>query len=164
MNLPTKTDYLNYFDDNRVPNAVAVTLTLKQRVEINDFKGRFGTNLDSVKVSNNTRDFMNRLNQRIFRNSFKRNGKRLSVLPITEGNSFIRLHIHMTLERPDRLNLEEFSKLISKCWSETTFGHHDICIKPIDDNYLGWIEYKLKNKSKGEGLQYSVDWDNVFFH
>ena len=164
MNLPTKTDYLNYFDDNRVPNAVAVTLTLKQRVEINDFKGRFGTNLDSVKVSNNTRDFMNRLNQRIFRNSFKRNGKRLSVLPITEGNSFIRLHIHMTLERPDRLNLEEFSKLISKCWSETTFGHHDICIKPIDDNYLGWIEYKLKNKSKGEGLQSSVDWDNVFFH
>ena len=98
MNLPTKTDYLNYFDDNRVPNAVAVTLTLKQRVEINDFKGRFGTNLDSVKVSNNTRDFMNRLNQRIFRNSFKRNGKRLSVLPITEGNSFIRLHIHMTCD------------------------------------------------------------------
>ena len=51
MNLPTKTDYLDYFDQRRVPNPIAVTLTMKQRIESNDFKGRFGINLDPIKVS-----------------------------------------------------------------------------------------------------------------
>ena len=53
MNLPTKSDYLDYFDQRRVPNPIAVTLTMKQRIESNDFKGRFGINLDPIKVSEN---------------------------------------------------------------------------------------------------------------
>ena len=163
MNLPTKTDYLDYFDQRRVPNPIAVTLTMKQRIESNDFKGRFGINLDPIKVSENTRHFLNRLNQSVFGKGFLRYGKRLSVIPVTEGNKFIRLHIHMTLERPDHMNLDEFEMLISQCWSKTKFGYNDIQIKPID-HYDGWMDYILKNKSKGEGLQSSVDWDNVFLH
>ncbi len=163
MKLPTKSDYLDYFDKRRVPNPVAVTLTMKQRIESNDFRGRFGVNLDPIKVSENTRHFLNRLNQSVFGKGFLRYGKRLSVIPVTEGNAVIRLHIHMTLERPEHLNLNEFERLISECWSKTTFGYHNIKIKPIYD-YMGWIEYKLKSKSKDEGLHSSVDWDNVFLH
>jgi hypothetical protein len=163
MNLPKKPDYLNFFQNNPVPNPVALTLTLKQRVESNHLKGRFGENLDSLKVSENTRHFMNRLNQSVFGKGFTRYEKRLSVIPVIEGNSFIRLHIHMTLEKPDHLDLDEFRNMIFKCWSKTKFGYHNIEIKPID-NYLGWFDYKLKNRSKGEGLQSSVDWGNVFLH
>lgn len=163
MNLPKKLDYLNFFQNKPVPNPVALTLTLKQRVESNHFKGRFGENLDSVKVSENTRHFMNRLNQSVFGKGFTRYGKRLSVVPVIEGNSFIRLHIHMTLEKPAHLDLDEFRNMILKCWSKTKFGYQNIEIKPID-YYFGWFDYKLKNRSKGEGLHSSVDWDNVFLH
>jgi len=163
MNLPTKTDYFNYFNDNRVPNAVAVTLTMKQRIESSDFRGRFGVTLDPIRVSENTRHFLNRVNQSVFGKGFLRYGKRLSVIPVTEGNAVIRLHIHMTLERPEHMNLGEFERLISECWSKTKFGYNDIQIKPID-HYEGWMGYILKNKSKSEGLQSSVDWDNVFLH
>ena len=163
MNLPTKTNYLDYLDQRRVPNPVSVTLTLKQRIECNDFKGRFGINLDPIKVSENTRHFMNRLNQSVFGKGFLRYGKRLSVIPVIEGNSFIRLHVHMTLEKPNHIDINEFEQLISKCWSKTKFGYNNIKIKPID-NYMGWVDYTLKNKSKGEGFRSSVDWDNVFLH
>lgn len=163
MSLPTKSDYLDFFDNRRVPNAIAVTLTLKQRIESNDYKGRFGANLDLIKVSENTRQFMNRLNKRVFGNGFVRYGKRLSVIPVNEGDESIRHHVHMTLERPDRLSLIEFEKLVSECWSKTKFGYNNIQINPIDD-YVGWVSYTLKIKTKGEGLQSSVDWDNVFLH
>jgi hypothetical protein len=163
MNLPTKLDYLDFFQKKPVPNPVALTLTLKQRVESNHPKGRFGENIDSVKVSENTRHFMNRLNQSVFGKGFTRYGKRLSVVPVIEGNSFIRFHIHITLEKPVHLDLDEFRTMIIKSWTKTKFGYHDIDIKGID-NYHGWLDYKLKNRSKGEGLQSSVDWDNVFLH
>ena len=163
MNLPTKFDYLDFFQKKPVPNPIALTLTLKQRVERNHSKGRFGENLDRLKVSENTRHFMNRLNQSVFGKGFTRYGKRLSVVSVIEGNSFIRFHIHMTLEKPIHLDLDEFRNLIIKSWAKTKFGYHDVEIKPID-NYFGWFDYKLKNRSKGEGLQSSVDWDNVFLH
>lgn len=35
MNLPTKFDYLEFFQSKVVPNPVALTLTLKQRLEQN---------------------------------------------------------------------------------------------------------------------------------
>jgi hypothetical protein len=129
MTLPTKSDYLSYFNARRVPNPVAVTLTMKQRIETYDAKGRFGTNIDLIKASKNTRDFMNRINKSVFGNGFVRYGKRLSTIPIIEGNSFIRFHIHMTIERPDHLNQNELGSLIAKCWTQTMFGYHDINIK-----------------------------------
>lgn len=163
MNLPTKFDYLEFFQSKVVPNPVALTLTLKQRLEQNHIQGRYGEKLDPIKASKNTRHFMNRLNQTIFGKGFIRYGKRLCVVPIIEGNSYIRLHIHMTLEKPVHLDLDEFKNMIIKCWTKTKFGYYDIQIKEIDD-YYGWFDYKLKNRSKGEGLHSSVDWDNVYLH
>ena len=103
MNLETKGSYLNYFNTRRIPNAISVTLTLKQRLEITDCKGRLVEKLDPIKVSQNIRHFMNVLNQSVFGKGFFRFGKRLSVIPVIEGDSFVRLHVHMTLERPERI-------------------------------------------------------------
>ena len=94
MNLPTKSDYLDYFDQRRVPNPIAVTLTMKQRIESNDFKGRFGINLDPIKVSENTRHFLNRLNQSVFGKGFLRYGKRLSVIPVRRKQVYPFSHTH----------------------------------------------------------------------
>lgn len=163
MKLAQKSDFFEFFEGRRVPHAIAVTLTLKQKVQIDDFRGRFEQRLDRINVSENTRHFMNRLNQRVFGKGYLRYGNRLSVIPVIEGNSFIRLHIHMTIEKPNHLSLRQFEILVTECWSKTRFGYNNIKIKPIHD-YEGWINYKLKNKSKGEGLQSSVDWDNVYLH
>ena len=162
LGLPTKNDYLDYFDSRRVSNPLAVTLSLKQRIELNDFKG-LGLKIDKTETSKNTRHFLNRLNQSVFGKGFNRYNRRLAAIPVIEGNSFIRFHVHLTLQRPDHIEPRIFEKLIYDCWSKTTFGYHNIKIKPIYD-YMGWIEYKLKSKSKDEGLHSSVDWDNVFLH
>jgi hypothetical protein len=163
MKLAQKSDLLKFFEVRRVPHAVAVTLTLKQKIQIDDIRGRFELSLDPIRVSENTRHFMNRLNQRVFGKGYLRYGNRLSVIPVIEGNSFTRLHVHMTIEKPNYLNLRQFEILATECWLKTKFGYSNIQIKPIHD-YKGWIHYKMKNKSKGEGLQSSVDWDNVYLH
>lgn len=163
MNNKRNTDLEDWFNEKRVSNPIAVTLTLKQKVETDKFRGRFGTPIDSIKISENIRHFMNRLNQQIFKKAFVRFGKRLSVIPVIEGNSRIRYHVHMTLQKPDCLDLPEFHSLISKCWVETQYGYNNIKIKPIYD-YEGWISYTLKSKSKVGGIQSSVDLDNVFLH
>lgn len=160
MKPPKKSDYVDYFSKNRIPNPVAVTPTMKQRIETTNCRGRYGFNLDLISASQNTKYFLNRLNQSAISKKFGRFGNGLCVIPVTEGNSVIRLHTHMVLERPEHRSFDEFEILIAKSWSKTNFGYNDIKIKPIDD-YDGWMNYLFKNKSKGEGLQSSVDWANV---
>lgn len=152
-----------YFKKNPIHNPLALTLTLKQRIESSNFRGRFGSTLDQTKTSQNTRHFLNRLNQQVYGKGYLRFGKRLSAIPVIEGNDFIRLHVHMTLEHPNHIELTKFKRLISECWSKTNFGYNDIVIKPVHD-YSGWINYTLKSKSKNEGLLSSVDWNNVYLH
>lgn len=158
--LSTKTDYLDWFDRERIKNPLAVTLTLKQRLESNTFRGKFGSKVDLIKVSENTRHFLNRLNQSVYGKGFTRYNKRLSVIPVMEGNSYIRFHIHMTLEKPNHIDQIEFEMLITECWLNTHYGYNNIKINPIHD-YMGWISYKLKTKSKSDGVHSSVDVDNV---
>ena len=163
MKQPTKTDYLDWFKSNQVPNPVALTLTLKQKIETDHIKGKFDFYLDDKRASENVRYFLNRMNQSVYGNSYRRFGKRLSVIPIIEGNTYIRTHIHMILERPDRINMIEYQKLIRKCWQNTSFGHQNIMIKYIYD-YEGWVKYLLKNKTKDKGLPSSIDWSNLVTH
>jgi hypothetical protein len=157
---PNKSDFLKEFTDRPIPNPVALTLTLKQRVESNDFRGRFGSSIDPIKVSENTRHFLNRLNQKVYGKKFTRFKKCLSVIPVIEGNKNIRLHVHMAIEKPEHLTFEEFEKLIRENWSKTKYGYKDIWIRPTYD-YLGWIDYMLKNYSKEKNLSDSVDVCNL---
>jgi len=156
-------ELINWFVSTPVHNPYAVTLTLKQRTEVNTFKGRFGSSIDREKVSTNLRYFMNRLNQSVYGKGFLRYGKRLSVIPVVEGNDSIRIHVHLVLECPTHINRETFESLVRECWLKTNFGHKNIDLKPVHD-YRGWVNYILKNKSKIDGVQSSVDLENVFLH
>ncbi len=41
MKQPNKSDYLDWFKTNQVPNPIALTLTLKQKIETDHIKGKF---------------------------------------------------------------------------------------------------------------------------
>jgi hypothetical protein len=157
---PNKSDYLKIFTDRPVPNSIAVTLTLKQRIEGNNCRGRFGSSIDPIKISDNTRHFLNRLNQKVYGKKFTRFNKCLSVIPVIEGSKDIRWHVHMAIEQPDHLSFEEFEKLIVENWLKTKYGYNDIRIRRTYD-YLGWIDYMLKNYSKEKNLSDSVDVCNL---
>jgi len=149
---PNKSDYLKFFNDRSIPNPIALTLTSKQ------FSN--GSPLDKDKITRDIRYFMNRLNQKVYGKAYLRFKKCLFVIPIIEGNEYIRLHTHMVIERPRHLSSEEFENLIRENWSKTVYGYNNIKFKP-SYSYTGWVDYMLKHKSKGEGLQDSVDWENV---
>ena len=146
-----KEEILKYLHQIEFDNPISVTLTEKQH-----FKGIV---IDNIRSSQNTKHFLNRLNQRIFKNSYRRYGKRLKSFVVMEGNTSIRHHIHLTLDRPHRITYEDFEYLITDCWSKTTFGYNHIDIRPMYNN--GWFEYLLKCRTKTDLLS-DIDWENTY--
>jgi len=134
-----------FIENDPIPNALAVTLTFKQV-----------TLIDS-EAKKCVRHFMNRLNYKVYGKRFQRHGKKLSILPVFEGNRNVRLHVHLSLEQPESLSFDKYSKLIHESWGKTNFGHRNIDIQP---QYDGWIGYLLKHKSKSDGVLSSIDWEN----
>ena len=142
--------FKKYFKTAEWINPIAVTLTMKQRIN--------GECLDEIASSRNMRNFLNRLNYQIYGNSFKRFGKQINVLPVLEWDANHRFHYHLIIDRPDRINFLKLDKLITECWKKTKFGYHQIKInQDIDD---GWLDYILKERSKTD-LPLSIDWDNT---
>jgi hypothetical protein len=150
---------LEWLVSKRIPNPLSVTLTVKQRIE-GQFRKSFSSKVDKESLSVNIRHFMNRLNKSVYGSSFNRYDKRLSVIPVFEGNDLIRNHIHLTLQRPDHIDLVTFEKLISDSWLKTKYGYQNICVKEIYD-YRGWLDYQLKSKSKGSNVSCFIDWGNL---
>lgn len=150
---------ISYFDKVDFTNPIAVTLTLK-RVTYSETNGiKFHSYLDDVKTTQNVRHFLNRLNQRIFGNRFRRFGKRLKVIPVIEGDNKTRPHIHFTFDVPNHLSKDDFTLMVRECWERTHFGYHQYDITRIYD-LRGWIDYKLKTRSKDDYGR-SVDWENI---
>jgi len=132
-------------------NPMSVTLTEKQQFN--------GFELDRIRSIRNTNHFLNRLNQKIFKNSYRRYGKRLKSFVVMEGNKNIRHHIHMILERPNRISYEEFCYLVSDSWNKTTFGYSHIDIQKMSNS--GWSKYILKCRTKTDVLS-DIDWENTY--
>jgi hypothetical protein len=79
------------FDPSRFQNPAAVTLTMKKRVG--------GRNADSILASENFRQFMNRLNNKILGSAAKLHGRRLKTVAVIESNADGRLHYHAMIKR-----------------------------------------------------------------
>lgn len=150
---------ISYFDKVDFNNPIAVTLTLK-RLTYSEINGtKIHSYLDDVKTTQNIRHFLNRLNQRIFGNRFRRFGKRLKVIPVIEGDKKTRPHIHFTFDIPNHLSKDDFTLMVRECWERTQFGYHQYDITQIYD-LRGWIDYNLKTRSKDDYGR-SVDWENI---
>ena len=142
--------YLRALSD--VQNAVAVTLTQKQIVD--------RQHIDDIVSSQNLRYFLNRLNAAVYGKRFRRFNKRLSVFVVRENSADVRHHLHLMLERPPCICVNDYRYLIFTCWSKTRFGHLNI---KVDEAYdlPGWTDYILKRKTKSDWYD-AIDWENCY--
>lgn len=129
----------------------AVTLTMKQRYQ--------GVLLDPILCTDNFRHFSNRLNKAILGNSFTRYGNRIPIRAVRERSHSQRYHYHAVIDRPDRVNRDEFRTIVSDCWNSTLWGYRKIDFQ--FDMSAGWIDYITKLAQK-EVYSDSIDWQN--FH
>jgi len=134
---------LRFFKGFDWENPFAVTLTMTSKVWRD--------------TSQNFRHFMNRLNQRLLGNSFRRYGNRLKVLPIIEGNSFIKPHYHCVIENPLTDDME-FVNAVKHAWWKTELRKPELHVEKMTDD--GWIDYIMKRRSKTSVMD-SVDWVNT---
>ena len=96
---------------------------------------------------------------KIYKNSFRRHGKRLKVVPVVEGgwSSNSRFHIHLVMEYPDTkiISNSDFNFLLLRCWYKTFYRYDHPHIHTKTD--LGWVGYMTKFYEKDD----FVDWVNV---
>ena len=115
--------------------------------------------LDKIKVSMNTKRFLNYLNYKVYKNSFRRHNKRLKVIPTIEGGwkSDKRYHVHLVMELPDTniISNKDFYSLFFNCWDKTYYSYSHPKVEQYIDH--GWIDYITKFKEKDD----FVDWDNT---
>ena len=129
--------------------AIACTLTLKQRVD--------NQSIDHQIASQNFRHFLNRLNRHCFGNAAKRFDKKLAVISVIENNSSTRLHIHCSIELPDRYSFDDFCQIIRNLWTETKWGYTHIHFDEVRND--GWSYYLTKAHQK-QDYDLSIDWMN----
>lgn len=149
-----KNNCCNVFDWS---NITGITLTLKQSICINNIY----ENGDIIKYNKNFVYFTMFLNQKLFKNGFKRYNKRIRMIAVIEKNKNGRYHIHCAVENSvsNRMDNTVFNDYIEHCWKKTKWGHHNILINNNCDQ--GWIDYMLKKKDKN-GLENWTDciiWD-----
>jgi hypothetical protein len=147
-----KSDQLKeYVNEFLIRNPLSVTLTCRQRVN--------GEQLDEISLSRNITHFLNRLNYQIYRKKFSRFGEKLGVISVIEGDDRVRLHCHLTLEKPHHISHLKMCSLINQCWTKTKFGYLNFKVNSVIDE--GWKSYQLKHRTKRDGLYSSVDWINT---
>ena len=118
---------------------------------LNDMK------LDEINFSQDFRHFMNRLNYKIFKNSYKRFNKRLNVIPILEKSNNDRFHYHCLIEKPNRLKDREFTNLIESEFSKTKLSYDDIDIKRQSKPISSFSSYTTKRRNYN-----IVDFNNLY--
>ena len=151
-----RTKIYEFLSNVRFNEPLSVTLTEKKY-----FIGKDETKCwnDKIRSIQNTKHFLNRINQYTFKNSFHRYGKRLKSFVVMEVSPHTkRPHIHLILEKPNRLHFDEFKEVINECWSKTSFGYHHTDVRKIYSD--GWLDYLLKDRSKID-LMSDIDWENT---
>ena len=113
--------------------------------------------LDEINFSQDFRYFMNRLNYKIFKNSYKRFNKRLNVIPILEKSNNDRFHYHCLIEKPFRLKDREFTNLIESEFSKTKLSYDDIDNKRQSKPISSFSSYTTKRRNYN-----IVDFNNLY--
>ena len=115
--------------------------------------------IDDIRVTQNTTRFLNYLNYKIYKNTFRRKNKKLKVIPTVEGSwsSNKRYHVHLVMEKPPTnvMSHNNFMESFFNCWNKTYYSYDKPHIYTYIDN--GWIDYITKFKEKDD----FVDWKNV---
>ena len=133
------------FSDLPYGQTYAVSLTLKQR--IGDLK------LDEVYLEDTVSHFFYKMNTAVYGNAVKRFKKRLMMFGCWERTD--RYHVHLAIERPERLSHYEFTDLVRTNWRSTRWGYETDKIEAVYD-FGGWVGYMQKRRTKPNGLLASL--------
>ena len=127
---------------------IALTLTLKQHLEIKNANGMYYKKLDKDDIRRIVRHFQHKLNKQVFGSSAKRYGKSLKYLAVIEGErTYKKLHLHMAIgDLPTHVKYNEIDGLVcnAKLSVEGLNTQHKVEI--AGDS--GWMtQYLLKELS-----------------
>jgi plasmid rolling circle replication initiator protein Rep len=131
----------------------AVTLTLKQALCMDGEYMR----IDDYSATQNLRDFLNKLNKKVFRNAAARYGKQLKCISIRENDDHHRMHYHLLLDRPERMSDTEYECLVRTTWMSTLWAKPQMHYQPNVDT--GWLDYMTKYRTK-KAYSDAIDWTN----
>lgn len=123
----------------------AVTLTLKQQID--------RLKLDETYLEDTVSHFFHRVNTAVFGNAVRRYKKRLKMFGVWEKTD--RYHVHLFIEKPNRLSHYQFTHLLRENWRKTKWGYETDKIEPIYD-FDGWVSYMSKRRTKPNGLLASI--------
>jgi len=153
--LGCREETLNFVMDTRWSRPVCATLTEKQRTKDGEW-------LDDIRSVRNVRHFMNRLNNSLFGNAYKRYGKSVSALFVQEVSGSGRHHLHAVFDAPETRDVSVFTRCVEASWLKTRFGYREIRLDtpPVGKTVGGYLHYIMKDKTKLSGLCDAVDWEN----
>ena len=137
-------------DNYRDTDVVSVSLNSRQ------WCPDYGS-LDEIKLSNDIRYFLNRLNFKLFKRQFTKHKKMLGCKSVIQGDGVNKhFHCHLELEKPTHLSIKEFSVMINECWGKTRFGRMRRLNVDVRENYnkSDWLGYITREKNL------KVDWLN----
>lgn len=135
---------------------VALTLTLKQTVDVITPVGSHKRQLARDDCDRIAKRFIQKLNRQAFGHSAERHGKGLKYLVVVEGErSSKNLHLHLAIGAlPKHVKFNQIAKLVEQAKAN---------VAEIDEQYKfditdsGWIEYISKELG-------AKDTDNVLWH
>lgn len=135
---------------------LALTLTVKQYIEVKNANGVFYQKIDKEEVRRIAKHFTHKLNKQVFGSSAKRFGKGLKYLVVVEGErTHKQLHLHMAIgDLPSYVKWNEVDTLVRNA---------KLSVKELDEQHKveiagdsGWMEYITKELGK-------KDTDNVLW-
>ena len=97
-------------------------------------------------------EFANRINSKVYKNAYKRYGKKLDMVCAIEGgakdlrnnSTDKKIHTHIGIEKPVHYEYNDFKKLIQDIWTSTTWGNYINNINYIR-NVEAYADYMVKD-------------------
>jgi len=135
---------------------LALTLTIKQSIEITNLNGTYYKRLDKDDIKRIATHFTHKLNKQVFGVSAAKSGKKsLKYFAVIEGErTFKNLHLHIAIGGLDKnTKWNKFEELVRNAKSS---------VKELDEQHnlqimdSGWLEYITKELGKH-------DTDNVLW-
>ena len=145
--------------ENNRPNSkfCLATVTLKQGLRT---YGLFQS-LNCQTVTRVVSEFLHKLNRKVFKNAYRRYGKRLVCIPSIETSINDRLHVHMVLEIPQYMTFEDFIKYVDTIWDKNPWAmpEKEIIEMMTKSDQSTSTKYLLKDSWKDVDI---IDVENLY--
>ena len=144
-------DFIN--DYSNVSVACDMTFKTNQKYWCplsNRFKWEYIT--ESLAYAN-VINFANRINYKIYKNAYKRYGKKLDMVSVIEGGrkelrtrskEDKKLHAHIAISLPTTMNFAEFKNAVHQCWTDTYWGNFNNKITQLQSK-SAYANYQVKD-------------------